>query len=313
MRRALLVSVLGLMALSGCASSGSPHADGAVPWVNRPLPLYRPPAAKLIRYPTTAPACRAAQLRVVQGRFGGAAGNDVEPMLFTNIGSRTCLLRGYPTVTAETAAGGRVTLHPRRGTFFGPMTPADLLPGRHIFLYFATATGCEGGSKPGLHYHNLAFTLPQGGVLSGGRVSILRQCGLDMSAFGRPQQYVDPKARPGTAGTLTATASLTAIKPGTKELDYVVTLFNPTARTVRLVPCPGYTQNLYSPGVAVLHRSFRLNCDSVRAIRPHGHVRYAMRLTLPAPPRSGGVVKFVWALDTPNGPFVGRGFFVGAK
>lgn len=306
MRRALLVSSLGLLAAAGC---GSGHA-GVAPWVDRPLPLYRAPDPKLIRYSTTAPPCRAGELRVSQGQEGAAAGNAAEPLLFTNAGSRTCVLRGYPTVTAETSAGGRVTLRPRHGTFFGPFVAADLAPGRHVFLDFGTSIGCEGGTKPIVRYRDLRFTLPQGGTVAGGRATLWRQCGLDMSGFGLPARYGPPPARPGTVGTLRAGIQIPAhLRAGAKELDFAVTLSNPTGKTVRLAPCPGYTVGFYTPNMSV-HRSFALNCDSVHAIPAHGHAGFAMRLALPRPLPPGPVAKLGWSLDTPNGPFAGRGLVV---
>ena len=80
-----------------------------MPWVNRPLPRYEIPAPKVIPYPTSAPPCHASELRISQGRGGAAAGTLYERLVFTNIGRRTCLLRGYPTINAlgPTAAVAR--------------------------------------------------------------------------------------------------------------------------------------------------------------------------------------------------------------
>lgn len=306
MRRALLVSSLGLLAAAGCGSGRA----GVVSWVNRPLPLYDTPSPKLIRYPTTAPLCRAAALRVSRGHDGAAAGNDSEPFLFTNTGSLTCLLRGYPTVTAETSTGSRVTLHPRHGTFFGPFVAADLAPGHHVFLDFGTSSGCEGGDKPIVRYLDLRFTLPQGGTVAAGKASFWRQCGLDMSGFGLPARYGPLPARPGALGTLRAAIHVPArLRAGAKELDFAVTLANPTAKTVRLAPCPGYTIGFYTPSLSV-HRSYALDCDSVHAIPARGHVVFAIRLALPRPLPPDPVAKLGWSLDTPNGPFAGRGLVV---
>jgi Domain of unknown function (DUF4232) len=310
MRRALLVSLLGVATLAGCASGHSPGAAGAVPWVDRPLPLYHTPDPKLIRYATDAPPCRAGQLRVSQGQGGAATGNESEPLLFTNLGSRTCLLRGYPSVSAEASTGLRQTLRPRHGTFFGPFIPANLRPGRRVILDFGTSTGCEGGTKPVVRYRNLVFTLPAGGEVAAGRVSIWEQCGLDMSAFGLPARYGPRRARPGTPGTLGVSLQLAArVRSGATALSYTVTLRNPTATPVELDPCPGYTESAYSasrPGL-VVRRSFALNCNAVHVIPAHGHVVYAMRLALPrALPAGSPAVKFGWSLDTATGPFAGK-------
>jgi len=267
------------------------------------------PAPQPVRYPVTAPLCRAGQLRVSQARAGAAAGNEVEPLLFTNVGSLPCLLRGYPAVSAETSTGPRQALHPHRGTFFGRLVPSDLPSGGHTFLDFGTGSGCEGGSKPVVRYRRLAFTLPQGGVVRAGKVSITKQCGLSISDFGLPERYARPG--PGTPGILHAVVRARNPRAGTTELRYTVALRNPTGRAVRLQPCPGYTEGVYAPGLAV-HRSFALDCAAVHVVPAHGRVVYAMRLALPRG-LVAGAVKLAWNLDTANGPFAGKGLVVGGK
>ncbi len=275
-----------------------------MPWVDRPLPLYVAPQPTLVRYPTSAGPCRAPQLRVSQGRNGVGAGNLLQELVFTNTGSRACLLRGYPRITAVAPGGGRVVLRPLRGgTYFGRLVASDIDPGGHVFLDFGTSDcGCRCERPSPVRYRNLAFTLPHGGTVAGGAATLAKDCFLDMSAFGLPARYSQPRTRPGDPGTLRARVYLpSAVRAGT-TLRYTVTLRNPTGRTVSLARCPGYTQSLYTPRAAV-HRSFRLNCDAVRSIAPHAHVRYAMRLVVP--PRASGFAKFGWSLDTATGPFGG--------
>lgn len=282
-----------------------------MPWVNRPLRLYVIPEPKLISYPASAAPCRAGQVRVTKGRTGAGLGNQLEELVFTNVGARPCLLRGYPAISAETQTGSRRTLRRRRGgTYFGRLVP-DLRPGGHVFLDLATSTGCEGGRKPAVRYRRLLFALPQGGSVQGEQVSISEDCGLSMSAFGLPSRYSQPHPAPGTAGTLQARLRLSAgVRAGTTTLRYVVTLSNPTTTAVRLHPCPGYSEGLYVAGL-VVHRSFALNCDSVRTIPAHGRVRYAMRLTLPRP-AVAGIAKIGWNLNTPTGPFAVRAVQIAA-
>ena len=279
-----------------------------VPWVNRPLSLYLIPDATLVRYPTSAPPCHAAQLRVSQGRTGGAMTNVLEELVFTNTGTRPCLLRGYPTISGETPDGSRRVLHPERGgTFFGQLVPANLPPGGHVFLDLATPGLCDQGRKPAtpLRYRHLVFTLPQGGTVRAEQVSISEGCGyLSMSQFGLQERYSQPRPAPGTAGTLTARLRVpTTIRAGS-TLHYTVALSNPTTTTVRLRPCPGYSQALVTR--VLIRQSFALNCDSVHAIPAHGHVRYAMQLTIP-PRATPGIAKIAWNLNTPNGPFAAVG------
>ena len=100
-RLLLLLVVVG----AGCAACGSAKtttaAGGVVPWLDKPLPLYLTPGATLIRYPTTAPPCRARQLRVSQGRNAVGLNHHLEELVFTNVSARPCLLRGYPTITSD--------------------------------------------------------------------------------------------------------------------------------------------------------------------------------------------------------------------
>jgi hypothetical protein len=172
-----------------------------------------------------------------------------------------------------------------------------------VFLDFATSSGCEGGRKPAVRYRRLIFTLPRGGTVRAGAVSISEVCGLSISQFGLPERYAQPRARSGTAGTLLARIRLPSRVRAGSALRYSITLSNPTRRTVVLRPCPGYTQGLYTTA-AIVHRSYRLNCDTVHDIRAHQRVRYALRLLVPG--RAGpGIAKIGWNVNTPTGPFAG--------
>ena len=263
-----------------------------VPWVNRPLPLYNAPEPKLVVYPTTAPLCGAARLRVSQGRTAVGLGNRLEELVFTNVGARACLLRGHPTITA----GGR-TVHPQLGgTYFGRLLPADLAPGRHVFLDLATSTGCDNGRRMPLHDRRLVFTLPQGGRVRAEHVSITEVCGLSMSDFGLPERYPEPRLR--------ARLQLPAAVRADTTLRYTLTLSNPTATKVVLRPCPGYTESVYASGL-VVRRSFALDCDSVHVIAARAVVRYALQLELPRRAQPG-IAKLGWSLNTPVGPYAGE-------
>ena len=278
----------------------APAAGAPVPWVNRPQPLYVVPDAKPVVYPHSAPLCRAAQLRVRRGRTAAGLGNELEELVFTNVGAAPCLLRGYPEISAETPSGSREALHPQRGgTYFGPLVPADLAPGGHVYLDLATSRGCDGGRKPPVRYRRLRFALAQGGHVEAEHGSVNEFCGLSMSEFGLPLRYAQPRPAPGTAGTLRARLRLpVSVRAGT-VLRYTVTLVNPTATTVLLRPCPRYTEQLITQELGVRH-SFALDCDSIQAIPPYANVRYAMRLAVPR--RAEGIAKVGWNLATPSGP-----------
>lgn len=186
----------------------------------------------------------------------------------------------------------------------GPLLPADLGPGGHVFLDLLTSAGCLTDTRPPVRYHALVFTLPQGGQVWGGRVKIFVLCGLSMSTFGLPERYVEPQPAPGTPGTLAVAAHFPdTVRQGT-TIHFTVTLTNPTRVTVRLTPCPGYTLGIADS--ALHERSLLLNCDSVREISPHGRVRYAMELPVPAHP-TVTIAKLFWSLNTPTGPFAATG------
>jgi len=55
----------------------------------------------------SAPTCRTSQLSVRLGNGGGAAGTAYQPVVFTNRGTGTCALRGYPGVAFVAPATGR--------------------------------------------------------------------------------------------------------------------------------------------------------------------------------------------------------------
>lgn len=295
---ALLVALVA--GLSGCRSE---RRSAVVPWRNRPLPLYRMPDARLVRFPASGPPCRAAELRVRQGRTAVGLGNRLEELVFVNLGRRPCLLRGSPEVSAVGPDGRRRILHVRRGgTYFGRLEPADLRPGRHVFLDFATSAACDGGSPSSIRLRDLVFTLPDGGRVPGRRISLVEECGLSISDFGLPRRYAPPRpAAPGTVGTLVARPRLpTSVRAGS-TLRFIVTLTNPTDEPVRLRPCPGYTEAVVT-STRVFRRSYALDCETVDSIPAHRAAPYAMELAVPEAAKPG-IAKVAWNLNTPNGPF----------
>lgn len=96
---------------------------------------------------TTLPRCAAPQLGVwVAADYGqGATGNTFIPLEFTNVGHRTCTLRGFPAVAALGRNGHRLGPAATRNHLFAPRT-VTLAPGRtaHAVLQYiqAVATNC---------------------------------------------------------------------------------------------------------------------------------------------------------------------------
>jgi Protein of unknown function (DUF4232) len=72
--------------------------------------------------PTTPQRCQTSHLSVKLGAFTGAAGTDLFPLVFTNTGTFTCLLQGFPGVSYEGASGSQVAAPAERvGTTDGPV------------------------------------------------------------------------------------------------------------------------------------------------------------------------------------------------
>jgi hypothetical protein len=253
-----------------------------------------------MRYPTLAPPCRIDRVRVTNAGGGAAAGNVLQRFRFANSGRATCLVRGYPTITALAPGGRRVRLHPRRsGTFFGALVPADMTPGHHVYLDLGSQDVTCNVTHP-VVYRDLTFGLPGGSTLPS-HARLTRFCGgWEMSRFGLPPRTTATiPPRPGSLDTLRASLHApTALRAGT-TLHYLVTLTNPTDTPVRLAPCPSYTEAIVSRQ-SVRSQAFFLNCDTVHVIAPGRHFGYRMRLPILRMPR--GWAKLAWHLDTPREP-----------
>lgn len=280
-------------------------AAAPVPWLDAPLRPWHYPPPKSIPYPASAPPCKATQLSVHAGRTGAAAGNMLEELVFVHTGQTTCLLRGYPLVRALSPDGAQVVLHPVRGTFFGPLVPADTARGGQVFLDFGTGDGCDGGLRKPVTYRDLVFTLPAGGDVRGGDIRLHVVCGLSMSDFGLPPRYTGSEpAAPGSVGSLQARIHLPAEVRRGSTLDYSVTLANTTRTPVDLdANCPGYTQGLYTPAAHVTG-SYRLDCTPVGRLASGSRATFAMQLRVPGN-SSLGLAKLGWNLDTETGPSAG--------
>jgi hypothetical protein len=305
---ALLASALA--ACGATQADGSSQRGGFVAWVDRPAPPYTTPQPTPLPYPTAAPACRVDQVRASGATAGVATGHVNERLTFTNISRTSCVLTGFPTVSALAPSGRRLRLRTvtpsPRGTFFGLLVPALISPGHHVYLDLATEdVTCRLGHP--FVYRDLTFRLPNGRRLMT-HTRLTRLCGgWQISRFGLPARTT--ATVPPSPGSLDALRVAIAVPPSARAgatLRYFVTITNPTDVAVRLEPCPGYTEWFYLPAKPIDHHrgaAFFLNCDALDRIAPGEHVRYEMRLRLPAMP--SGVAKFGWHLNTPNEPGAG--------
>jgi hypothetical protein len=112
MRRILVVGFAALLtaacassptstpASSGSGAVGSPPATSAG---SAPATSAAPPSAAGSPHVAGLPSCATADLSVTIGPSQGTAGSIYQPIVFTNTGSATCTLYGYPGVSL---AGG---------------------------------------------------------------------------------------------------------------------------------------------------------------------------------------------------------------
>jgi hypothetical protein len=299
------LAIVALSLLAGACDAwggGSTHA-GVVTWVDRPAPPYTAPQPAPVPYATAAPACRVNQIRTTGARVGFATGNVDERFTFTNISRSSCLLSGVPAISALAPNGQRLRLHTTPapdGTFFGMLAPSVISPGRHVFLDLATEdVSCTLGRS--FVYRDLTFRMPNGRRLIT-HTRLTRLCGgWRMSGFGLPlRTTAELPPKPGSIDTLRVIVSLPATARAGTTLRYLVTLTNPTDTSVRLDPCPSYTEAVAASIPRLLHPAFFLTCDAVGSIAPGGRVRYEMRLRLPTMPP--GRAKFNWHLNVPSEP-----------
>jgi hypothetical protein len=288
--------------VASLGASGRDQRSAIVAWVDRPAPEYVELTPRPL--PTDARPCRPSDLKTTAGGVDGAMSNTNLPVSFTNIADSACLLAGAPTVDGIRTNGTTVPLHPTEGSYFGdPGPPANIAPGGIAALNISGGVACDEAQAGRQRiYPKLRIGLPAGGavdIASGGFDTI---CGVSVSSFGVPAD-IALVPEPSPSPLVARLTSPTSVTPGT-TLVYTVTLSNPSAEAVSLLPCPAYDEFVGSgstgPWVAtVLH--YYLNCDTASTILAHGAVTFEMRLAVPLdqPP---GTAKFGWDIQGGSGP-----------
>ena len=271
-----------------------------VPWIDAAPPEYQPPAMPTPPPPPAdARPCRAGDVSTTVKSGSGAGGHSVSYVYFRNVSHTTCLLAGYPTVTASEP--GKPDVLASDGSFFQFGRPANLAPGSgNSMLGLETDTYCAarpGGGGGGDWYHHLDIALPGGGSiwlnLPGSRLDLT--CGLHLTRFEDPDSPQPVPVYP-LAG-LTATLVLPVSAQAGSTLDYEVDLRNSTMKAVDLRPCPGYVEA--TDGALPVKQSYALNCTPVGTIAAGQTVRFAMRLMLPSS-TSPGPLRITWAMAVPG-------------
>jgi Protein of unknown function (DUF4232) len=122
LRLAGLAGVATLALIAGCSSGssdGSTVGSESNPATTSPSPQPSSPTAtttvsvaptptKTVTAPVAAPLCKTSQLSLSLGQPNGAAGSSYTPIVFTNQGSSTCELTGYPGVSFVDANGAQL-------------------------------------------------------------------------------------------------------------------------------------------------------------------------------------------------------------
>lgn len=282
------------------ATSPSVNLTGAVPWIDSPAQPYQPPAASATKPAAT--DARPCTARDVAARFEGhegAGGHSVNYVRFRNVSSSTCVLKGYPTVTASEP--GQPDVQGTNGSFFPSPGTADMAPDGETILGLGTDTYCDkrpGGGVGGPAYHHVAVGLPGGGTVelatpSGG---LDVTCGLHLMQF-----FVPPPTETGAVdplGSLTAVLETPERVRAGSTLVYVAALTNPTDNSIRLDPCPSYVQSTAAP--TPVKDGHQLNCKAMPTIAGGQTVRFEMRMTVPAGAPKGPLTIY-WSGGWPNG------------
>jgi hypothetical protein len=263
---------------------------GIVSWINEPAAPASSPSATAADLPR---ACRADDLSLTRVEAGGAAGSVGGDLTFT---------------TQE-----RCNLDPARMTL-------DLLDeGGQSMKVVYSHTGLA-GIVAETRRETLMFYVWQNWCGKAPSSMAVRLRFVDGGELQAPIRQLDPNGPPltapcnlpGEASTVNISSAGTneatpepALKGLTVEMDvpdqgasgtrvrYFVVLHNTTTRTIRLDPCPSYTESLGDEhGESVTH--YRLNCAGAGGrIEPDERVTFEMFLNAPSP----GLYVLSWRLD----------------
>ena len=272
-----------------------------VPWVDRSAPAFVDPTPR--PYPTDARACRPTDLAVHVGEPGAAAGNTNLPVEFVNTSSSTCLLNGYPTISGVRSNGSLVPLQTRQGSYFPDPGPVANIGPREVAALNISSSDCASAdSGQQVSYSTLRISLPGGGSTDVPVGSFNTICGVSVSEFGVPADEV-PVPVPSPSPLTARMSAPTTAAPG-QDLEFTVTLTNPSSRDYLLDPCPAYTE-FVGTGTATIWvatvRDYYLNCDGTPTIPAGRSVTFEMRLQLPAD-QPNGMAKFGWDIQGGGGP-----------
>jgi len=317
-------AVLVVAVVAGCAGAPATEvdasrltADGSVPWVDEPIDSVYAPAVP----PTVAPsskACTAAQLQGSLDRWSKPGDEQVlggrllGELVVTNTGA-DCVLKGAADVRLF-SGGAEVLVEHHSSVSDEALRKAVPVPkgGSASMRVDWSGPFCGTAQPP----YEMRVILPQeGGEL---RAPIRPRdhpaCSGDPESPDKPSSnlaasvfdtVVEQDPASGVRSPLwdlTAAAAGPAQVHPDERITYTVTLTNPTAKPVTLLPCPGYLQEVQASAGGVVNGSssqlYRLNCRAVDAVAPKGGLRFEMVAEVPAGARAGGSVQVTWRVQT---------------
>jgi hypothetical protein len=286
-----------LSTLATAGSTSSVDLAGAVPWIDAPPQPYRPPTATPPPPPATnARPCAAQDVTATFAGGNGAGGHSIIYVNFRNTSQSTCVLKGYPHVTATEP--GLPDVAATDGSYFPNGLAANMPPGQDTLLGLETDTYCAArpGGGGGPLYHHIAIVLPGGGTASpaGQSEKFDVTCGLHLTSFFVRQPDAQP---PDPLSALKVSLETPSTARAGAALIYVTDLTNPTSHAISLDPCPGYIESASLP--APVKQPYALNGAPVGAIGPTRTIRFEMRMRIPADTPAGPLT-IHWTLEAPD-------------
>ena len=273
-------------------------AAAPIPWIDR-QPVKAP------AHPPLAPPCHASQLGS-RLSLQGATGSLVGGVDLTNGGPRACALLGRPAVSFVGATEPVMVLAaapqtgPDDALLDSPGSLRALAPGKTalVTLWWSNwcGRGADSGGRGGVPPTAIRLGLP------GGTVVVLPLRGasrcddphapstIQVGPFQPALRHLGPSSRLPLAAAILGPRPV-EVKPGLL-LHFVVALTNTGSKPFSFGSrCPVYEESL---GRRQDH-AYVLNCRPAGPIAPHGTLRFAMRLRVPEPSRSGHNV-LTWEL-----------------
>ena len=283
-----------LLLLLACGTGTQPassNSGGVIPWIDRQgIP------SSLANSVHAGRPCTAADLTIVVGGTGAFQGKATQELEFRNHAGDACFLASVPRTQLSDVSTQRQV-----GSDPFSTKRVDLAPGQSAQLIIGGPAGCAASANPRLS-KQLTFTLPHGDVMAADGTRVNTECGpAEVVAF----NAIDiPTAPPGPLSNLKLKISLQQRAARGSELNYQITIQNPTATAIDYAPCPSYTQGISTTSATATQQTLLLNCAAVTRIDASASLVYQMKLQVPSS-MPLGPAKVYWHLEVPGGASAG--------